>query len=67
MIHGRLVLLELVLLAEFVHESIGEMISVVNDDVVRHTISRDDMLLDEKDNNFLLTSLRGMTSAHLEK
>ncbi|KAB2623661.1 hypothetical protein D8674_039667 [Pyrus ussuriensis x Pyrus communis] len=54
MIHGRLVLLELIFLVELVHESVGELFFIVGDDVARHTISVDDMLLDEIDNNFLL-------------
>ncbi|XP_068304251.1 3-epi-6-deoxocathasterone 23-monooxygenase CYP90D1-like [Pyrus communis] len=54
MIHGRLVLLELIFLVELIHESVGELFFVVGDDVARHTISVDDMLLDEMDNSFLL-------------
>ena len=54
MIHGRLVLLELVFLAELIHESVGGLFSAVNDDVARHTISMNDMLLDETDGSFLL-------------
>ncbi|KAB2597520.1 hypothetical protein D8674_000440 [Pyrus ussuriensis x Pyrus communis] len=57
MIHRRLVLLELVFLAKLVHESIGELFSVIGDDVVRHTISMDDMLFDETGNSFLLDFL----------
>ena len=54
MIHGRLVLLELVFLTELIHESVGELLSVVSDDVARHPISVDDVLLDETDDSFLL-------------
>ena len=54
MVHRRLVLLELVFVAKLVHESVGELFSVVSDNVARHTISVDDMLLDEMDNSFLL-------------
>ena len=54
MVHGRLVLFKLVFLAELVHESIGELFSIVSDDVARHTISVDDMFLDEMDDGFLL-------------
>ena len=54
MIIGRLVLLELVFLAELVHESVGDPFFVVSDDVAMHTISVDDMLLDETDGSFLL-------------
>ena len=54
MIHGRLVLLELVFLAELVYESVGELFSVVSDDVVRHIVSIDNKLFDETDDNFLL-------------
>ena len=53
MIHGRLVLLELVFVAKLVHESVGELLSVVSDNVARHPISVDDMLLDETNNSFL--------------
>ncbi|KAB2611160.1 hypothetical protein D8674_019192 [Pyrus ussuriensis x Pyrus communis] len=53
MIHGRLVLLELVFIAKLVHKSVGELLSVVKDNVARHTISMDDMLLDEMNDNFL--------------
>ena len=53
MIHGRLVLLELVFVAKLVHKSVGELFSVVSDNVTRHTISVDDMLLDETNNSFL--------------
>ena len=42
--HGRFVLLKLVFLAELVHESVGELFSVVSDDVATHTIVVDDML-----------------------
>ena len=49
MIHGRLALLELVFLVELIHESIEELFSIVGDGVARHTISVDDMLLDEVD------------------
>ena len=54
MIHGRLLLLELVFLAELVHESVGELFFVVGVDVARHTISMNDMLFDDTDNSFLL-------------
>ena len=54
MIHGRLVLLELVFLAELVHELAGELFFAVSDDLARHTVLVDDMLLDETDDNFLL-------------
>ncbi|KAB2605721.1 hypothetical protein D8674_005438 [Pyrus ussuriensis x Pyrus communis] len=54
MTHGRLVLLELVFLAKHVHKSIGELFSIVDDDVARHTISMDDMFFDEIDDSFLL-------------
>ncbi|KAB2617407.1 hypothetical protein D8674_013276 [Pyrus ussuriensis x Pyrus communis] len=53
MIHGRLVLLEFVFLTELVHESVGELFSIVDDDVARHTISMDDVLFDEMDDSFL--------------
>ncbi|KAM1993260.1 hypothetical protein ACFX16_009620 [Malus domestica] len=58
MIHGGFVLLELVFLAELVHKSIGELFSVVSDNVARHTISMDDMFLDETDDSFLLDFLQ---------
>ncbi|KAM1028046.1 hypothetical protein ACFX2A_041737 [Malus domestica] len=54
MIHGRLVLFEFVFLVELVHESIGELFFVVDDDVARHIISVDDMLFDETDDSFIL-------------
>ena len=54
MIHERLMLLELVCLAKLVHKLVGELFFVVDDDVTRHTISVDDMLLNETDDNFLL-------------
>ena len=54
MIHGRLMLLELVFLTEFVHESVGELLSIVRNDVARHTISVDDMLFDKTDDSFFL-------------
>ncbi|KAB2635771.1 hypothetical protein D8674_026305 [Pyrus ussuriensis x Pyrus communis] len=57
MIHERLVLLELVFLVELVHELVRELFSVVSDDVAGHTISMDDMLLDETDDSFLLDFL----------
>ena len=53
MIHGRLVLLELVFLTELVYKPVGELFSIVSDNVARHTISVDDMLFDETDNSFL--------------
>ncbi|KAB2626826.1 hypothetical protein D8674_020444 [Pyrus ussuriensis x Pyrus communis] len=53
MIHGRLVLLELVFITKLVQESVGELFSVVSDNVARHTISVDDNLLDEMNNSFL--------------
>ena len=53
MIHGRLVLLELVFLTELVYKSVGELFSIVSDNVARHTISVDDMFFDETDNSFL--------------
>ncbi|KAM2627924.1 hypothetical protein TB2_001326 [Malus domestica] len=59
MIHEEFVLLELVFLAELVHESVGELFSIVNDNVARHTISVDDMFLDETDDSFLLDFLLG--------
>ncbi|KAM1514562.1 hypothetical protein COP2_014038 [Malus domestica] len=59
MIHEGFVLLELVFLAELVHESVGELFSVVSDNVARHTISVDDMFLDETDDSFLLDFLQG--------
>ena len=52
-------LLELVFLAELVHKSVGELFSVVSDNVTRHTISVDDMFLDETDDSFLLDFLLG--------
>ncbi|KAM2137856.1 hypothetical protein ACFX1Q_009982 [Malus domestica] len=58
MIHGGFVLLELVFLAELVHKSVGELFSVVSDNVARHTISVDDMFLDETGDNFLLDFLQ---------
>ena len=54
MIHGGFVLFELVFLVELIHESVGELFFVVSDNVARHTISVDDMLLDETDDSFLL-------------
>ncbi|KAB2625587.1 hypothetical protein D8674_017383 [Pyrus ussuriensis x Pyrus communis] len=54
MVHERLVLLEFVFLAEHVHKSVGELFSVVSDDVARHTISMDDMLFDEINDRVLL-------------
>ena len=53
MIHGGFVLLELVFLTEFVYKSVGELFSIVSDNVARRTISVDDMLFDETDNSFL--------------
>ena len=53
MIHRRLVLLELVFIAELVHESVGELFSVVSDNVAGHTVSVDNMLLDETNDSFL--------------
>ena len=47
-------LFEFVFLVKFVHKSIGELFSIVGDDVARHTISVDDMFLDETDDGFLL-------------
>ena len=47
-------LLELVFLAELVHELVGELFSVVGDDVARHTISMYDILIDETDDSFFL-------------
>ena len=54
MTHGRLVLLEFVFLANLVHELVDELYYVSSDDVVRHTISMDDMIFDEIDDNFIL-------------
>lgn len=54
MIHGRLMLLELVFLSELIHESVEELFSIVSDNVARHTVSMNGMLLDETDNSFLL-------------
>ena len=47
-------LLEFVFLAELVHKLVGELFSIVGDDVARYTISMDDMLFDETDDSFLL-------------
>ena len=46
-------LLELVFLAELVHESVGELFSIVSDNVVGHTVSVDNMLFDETNDSFL--------------
>ncbi|KAM1492333.1 hypothetical protein ACFX10_024274 [Malus domestica] len=59
MIHEGFVLLELVFLAELIHESVRELFSVVSDNVARHTISVDDMFLDKTDDSFLLDFLQG--------
>ena len=59
MIHKRLMLLELVFLTKFVHESVGELFSIVRNDIARHTISVDDMLFDETDNSFFLDFSQG--------
>ena len=45
---------EFVFLTEFVHESVGELLFIVSNDVARHTISVDDMLLDKTDDSFFL-------------
>ena len=52
-------LFEFVFLIEFVHESVGELFSIVRNDVVRHTISVDDMLLDKTDDSFFLDFPQG--------
>ena len=65
-IHGRLVLLELKLLA-LGHQTIVEWLTVIRDDIARDTILIDQVSRMKFTTFSFFTSLRGMASAHLEK